>query len=180
MDEASGKSLSCYVAGSVDVEGTLFAALYPADAPATLATMEQGRLTPLDGEMETAVMPAAQAACLKVGATLLDSPVVLTLTGEAIDRDMDLDAERGSDALDGDDEDEDMVVVADFEFEDQQIFVLRMLDPIYVAGRKGPTERVYLVPTDGEMETVGDAIDELVEEIEEALDAQFGDDEMGP
>lgn len=180
VDESSGKSLSCFVAGSVNVEGILYAALYPANAPATLATMEQGRLTPLDTETETAVMVAAQAACLKVGAELLDSPVVLTLTGEAIDKDLDLDAERGSGSWDGDSDDEDMVVVADFEFENKQIFVLRMLDPIYVAGREGPTEQVYVVPTDEEMDTVGVAIEELVEEIEESLNAQFDEDELAP
>jgi len=180
LDESSGKTLQCFVAGTVYVEGTMYAALYPADAPATMGTMDDEKLTPLDPDMEAAVFPAAQSACAVVGVELMDTPVVLTVAGEVIEADMEMDAERGGDSMD-DEEDEDMVVVADFAYEGQRVFVLRMLDPVYVVGRAGSDASTYVVPTDAEMDLVGSAIEELVEEIEEALDEEYDDDdEMAP
>mmetsp|Transcript_7115 Transcript_7115/g.20101 ORF Transcript_7115/g.20101 Transcript_7115/m.20101 type:complete len:230 (-) Transcript_7115:263-952(-) len=181
FDESSKKSLSCFVAGTVDVEGTLYGALFPVNAPATVGTMKNGSLSPLEPEVEAAAMSAAQAACLEMGAELLDTPVVLTLAGEAIQEDMELDVRRVVSGADHDSEDDDMVVVADFSFEGQQMFVLRMLDPVYVVGRQGLHPQHFVVPTDEEMDVVGGAIEQLVEEIEEALDLGLDSEtEMSP
>ncbi|EOD16155.1 hypothetical protein EMIHUDRAFT_202655 [Emiliania huxleyi CCMP1516] len=170
LEEAGGgRVLPCFVAGTVDVEGTTYAALYPANAPATLATQSEGTLEPLDPAFETTLLPAAKAACRAVGAELHDTPVVLTASGEAVERDYEL-IEDAAPSFDGSD-DEDMVVLADFVHEGKTIFVLRMLDPVYVVGRCGP-DGSYTVPSDEEMESVGDVVEDLVGEIEDALDAE--------
>ena len=46
-----------------------------------------------------------------------------------------------------------------------------MLDPVSVVGRCGP-DGSYTVPSDEEMESVGDVVEDLVGEIEDALDAE--------
>ena len=60
-----------------------------------------------------------------------------------------------------------LVVLADFVHEGKTIFVLRMLDPVYVVGRCGP-DGSYTVPSDEEMESVGDVVEDLVGEIDRA------------
>lgn len=178
LEESTGKILSCFVADTVEVDGQIYAALYPADAPVTLGFMQGGRLQPLDGGEEEGVMAAAMAACATVGAELHDTPVVLTASGEAIEAEIDLDASREPGPLPADGEDEeDMVAVVDFMVDGVQHFVLRLLDPVYVVGKRSADKKSYVVPSDEEMDEVEDLVQQLVEDIEEQFDDEFDDDE---
>ena len=59
-----GRVLPCFMAAELEYEGQTYAALYPVDAPVSLATMTNERLTPLDQRLETeSVVTAAAAAC---------------------------------------------------------------------------------------------------------------------
>ena len=96
LDPVTGKVLPCYMASSIEKQGATFAALSPANAPVSLAELDDERLVPVEDETE-AMIAAAQAACEALQISLVDTPVVLTVSGPGLEN---ID-------LEDDDEDED-------------------------------------------------------------------------
>jgi len=181
VEPASGRILPCFMAASLEWEGEVFAALYPVDAPVSLATMQNERLVPLDEELETdAMIDAAEKACAASDIELLRTPVVLTAKGPGLEL-VDGDAEALEYAEDGeDDETEEALLLAEFYHDGVEVIVVQTLDPLYVVGKK-VDDQSFAVPTDNEIDAVGDTIEQLVAEFEEGFaedDAEFGDDEF--
>lgn len=177
LDERDEKTLSCYVAGNIESGGVIFSALYPANAPVSLAAMEGGKLMPLEADMEDKAFPLAKAACaaLRPPVELIDSAVVLTATGDwlGMEEEEDPASDSSEDDLgDLDDDDEEVLVVTSFDGPTgAEVFVVRTLDPLYVIG-KSVGETSYTVPSDEELDAVGPLIEKLVEEVEMAFDAE--------
>ena len=169
VEPETGKVLPCFMAASLEYEGEMFAALYPVNAPVSLATMlNDDRLVPLEEEVETPnMLAAASAACAAADIELLPTPVVLTATGPGLEL-VDGDAEALEYADDGE-ETEEALVLAEFEHEGIDVLVVQTLDPLYVVGKK-VDDKTFAVPTDNEIDAVSDTIEQLVVEFEEGFD----------
>jgi hypothetical protein len=170
------------MAASLEYEGETYAALYPVNAPISLATTQNERLVPLDDEAETADMvAAATAACKAADIELVQTPVVLTAKGPGLEY-ADGDAEALEYAEDGEDEEtEEALLLVDFVHDGLEVLVVQTLDPLYVVGKK-VDDSTFAVPTDDEIDAVGDTIEQLVTEFEEGFeedDADFDDDDFG-
>jgi hypothetical protein len=163
------------MAASLEYEGETFAALYPVDAPVSLATMINGeRLVPLDESLESAALTAAAtAACAANQIELLPTPVVLTAKGPGLEL-VEGEAEALEYADDGDDEEtEEALVLAELTHEGVEVLIVQTLDPLYVVGKKTGEGR-FDVPTDNEIDAVSDTIEQLVIEFEDGFE---GDDD---
>ena len=174
MEPGSGKVLPCFMAASLEYEGETFAALYPVNAPVSLATMlNDERLVPLDEDVETdELVAAATAICASSNIELLPTPVVLTARGPGLEV-SDGDAEALEYADDGEGEEtEEALVLAEFDFKGLGVLVVQTLDPLYVVGKK-IDDKTFAVPTDNEIDAVSDTIEQLVVEFEDG----FEDDE---
>jgi len=152
------------------------------NAPISLATTQNERLVPLDEEAETADMvAAATAACKAADIELVQTPVVLTAKGPGLEY-ADGDAEALEYAEDGEDEEtEEALLLVDFVHDGLEVLVVQTLDPLYVVGKK-VDDSTFAVPTDDEIDAVGDTIEQLVTEFEEGFeedDADFDDDDFG-
>ncbi len=181
LEESSGRILPCFLAAQLKYNSETFAALYPVDAPVSLAEMVGDRLMPIDPARETPeLMELAKGACAESGITLLETPVVLTASsGPELDaiEDEGEPVEFADD--EEDDEGEEALILA--QFDDQEgasIMVVQTLDPLYVVGKEmaGKGKR-YSIPSDEEIDAVSDAIEELVVEFEDQLDAADDDDD---
>ncbi len=171
LEPGTGKVLPCFMAASLEYEGDTFAALYPVNAPVSLATLLNGeRLVPLDEELESdALLAAATAACASADIELLSTPVVLTAKGPGLEA-VDGDAEALEYADDADDDEtEEALVLAELEHEGLEVLVVQTLDPLYVVGKKVEEQR-FAVPTDLEIDAVSDTIEQLVVEFEEGFE----------
>ena len=163
------------MAASLEYEGETFAALYPVDAPVSLATMINGeRLGPHDESLESAALTAAApAACAAHQIELLPTPVVLTAKGPGLEL-VEGEAEALEYADDGDDEEtEEALVLAELTHEGVEVLIVQTLDPLYVVGKKTGEGR-FDVPTDNEIDAVSDTIEQLVIEFEDGFE---GDDD---
>ena len=171
--------LPCFMAASLEYQKDVFAALYPVDAPVSVAQMEDGRLVPLDQELETdAVIDAAIKACSQADIELLRTPVVLTARGPGLEL-VDGDAEAlelgGAGEDDEDEETEEALVLAELEHDGLQLLIVQTLDPLYVVGKK-VNEKKYAVPKDEEIEDVSETIEQLVVEFEDSFEDDDDDD----
>ena len=181
MEPGTSRVLRCFMAASLEFEGDVFAALYPVEAPISLAQMEGGKLMPLSDGIETPELVAAcKSACAAVEIEIMDTPVVLTARGvglESVDdaalRTMEYDDDDDADA-DDDDDSEEVLVLAELAHEGTQVLVVQTLDPLYVVGKK-VDEESYVVPSDDEIDAVSDTIEELVVEFEESMEADEDD-----
>lgn len=177
IEPGTSRILPCFMAASLEYEGETYAALYPVNAPITLAESVDGRLVPLEEERETPELIAAcTKACKSRDIELLETPVVLTACGpglELIDdesmRSIEYNDEDGDD-----DESEEALVLAELSHSGQDVIVVQTLDPLYVVGKK-LDETSYAVPTDDEIDAVQDTIEELVVEFEEGFDEEDDD-----
>lgn len=182
IETSTGRVLPCYLAASLEYEGEIFAALYPADAPVSLAQSVDGKLVPVEDDLETPeLLAAATSACASNDIVLHETPVVLTASGPGLD-----EVEKAADALESeggdglfDDDGEEVLVLAEGQIDSEPFAVVQTLDPLYVVGKQ-LDERRFAVPTDAEIEAVGDTIEQLVIEFEEAFDQDDDDDEFGP
>ena len=153
------------MAASLEYEGETFAALYPVNAPTSLARLvNDERLVPLEEELETdAMLAAATTSCAAADIELLQTPVVLTAKGPGLEV-VDGDAEALEYADDGEnDETEEALVLAEFEHEGVEVLVVQTLDPLYVVGKK-VNENTFAVPSDDEIDAVSETIEQLVVE----------------
>jgi len=177
VEEGTGRTLPCYLAAALEHEGVEYAALYPVDAPCSLAEVVGERLMPIDAELETSeLIQAAIAACAEVDIELVETPVVLTAKGAGLDA-AEEDAEAVDFADDDDDEEgEEALVLAEINFGGKDILVVQTLDPLYVVGKKADGSN-YGIPSDAEIEAVSDTIEELVVEFEEGMEAMMDDDD---
>lgn len=177
IEEGADLPLPCYIAASVEWEGNTFGALYPVEAPVSLAMMENDRLVPLSTELETpAVVAAAAEVCAQSNIELVRTPVVLTARGPGLEL-VDGDAEALEiGVVDDEEETEEALVLAEFSHDGRDILVVQTLDPLYVVGKK-VTEKTFTVPTDEEVEEVSDTIEQLVAEFEDAFDDDDDDDD---
>ena len=167
------------MAASVEYEGATFAALYPVNAPVSLAQMQDERLVPLDATLETEeAIAAATKVCAMSDIELLNTPVVLTARGPGLEL-VDGDAEAleyGAADDDDDEETEEALVLAELEHAGIDMLVVQTLDPLYVVGKK-LSDKTFAVPNDEEIESVSDTIEMLVDEFEESfLDEDDEDD----
>ena len=165
------------MAASLEYEGATFAALYPVNAPVSLAQQQGERLVPLEDESPE-VLAAAAEACRENDIDLLQTPVVLTACGPGLEI-----VEGDAEALEyteGDDEEtEEALLLAEFEHKGMDLLVVQMLDPLYVVGKRSETdEKKFSVPSDDEMDAVSDTIEQLVIEFEEGFDDDDDDDFM--
>ena len=86
LEPGTGRVLTCFMAASLEFEGETFAALYPVDAPCTLAEMNGDRLMPIDEDKESdALLEQCVAACAEASIELMDTPVVLTARGPGLE-----------------------------------------------------------------------------------------------
>ena len=175
MEPETGRILPCFMAASLEYEGETYAALYPVNAPVTLAEEAGGRLVPLDEDRETdgELLAACVKACADGGIELLQTPVVLTACGPGLEL-VDDDSMRSlelSDDDDDDDESEEALVLARLQHGGDTVMVLQTLDPLYVVGKKLEDES-YVVPTDDEVDAVQDTIEQLVVEFEEGFEEE--------
>lgn len=179
LEESTGRTLPCFIAVSVASEdGTTYGALYPVDAPVSLAVMQDERLVPIPSELETDdCIAAAVEVCAQSNIELVRTPVVLTARGPGLEL-VDGDAEALELGLDADEEDtEEALVLAEFVHDGNEILVVQTLDPLYVVGRK-TEDRIFVVPTDKEVEEVSDPIEQLVAEFEDAFEDDDEDDDF--
>ena len=179
LEESTGRTLPCFIAVSVASEdGTTYGALYPVDAPVSLAVMQDERLVPIPSELETdECIAAAVEVCAQSNIELVRTPVVLTARGPGLEL-VDGDAEALELGVDADEEDtEEALVLAEFVHDGNEILVVQTLDPLYVVGRK-TEDRIFVVPTDKEVEEVSDPIEQLVAEFEDAFEDDDEDDDF--
>lgn len=170
--------MPCFIAAAVEWEGNTFGALYPVDAPVSLAMMQDDRLVPLSSDLETdAAVAAAVEVCAQSNIELVRTPVVLTARGPGLEL-VDGDAEALELGQDEDEEEtEEALVLAEYVHDGLEILVVQTLDPLYVVGKK-LTDKTFAVPTDAEIEEVSDPIEQLVAEFEDAFDDDDEDDDF--
>ena len=167
--------MPCFLAAALEYSGETFAALYPVNAPVSLAMMEGDRLVPVEDETD-AMISAAKAACAEKDIELLSTPVVLTCKGPGLEIDTETEALEISGDDDDEDETEEALVLAELTHDGTALLVVQPLDPLYVVG-KARSEKQFVVPSDKEIEAVSDTIEELVVEFEEGFDLD-DDDEL--
>lgn len=179
VEETSGRSLPCFLAATLEYEGSTYAALYPVDAPVSLAEMVGERLMPIDDERESAAMiSAATKACAANDIQLTETPVVLTASGTGLDY-----IEGESEPVeyaddDEDDEGEEALILAKFDDEGAEVLVVQTLDPLYVVGKQLEADgKRFTVPSDSEIEAISDTIEQLVIDFEEAIDFEEDSDD---
>eukprot|EP00966_Prymnesium_polylepis_P145359 3356917-Prymnesium_polylepis.1 len=160
LDPASGKLLPCFLASVLEKDGASFGALSPRDAPVSLAEVLDQRLVPVEDETD-AMVAAARAACEDMSISLLDTPVVLTVTGDGL---ADLDDFGDDEDEDEEDDGEEAIVLAEFDHDGRDIFVVQTLDPIYVVGKR-VTENSFVIPSDSELDDIGPVIEDMVAEL---------------
>ena len=172
-DGDSQSSLPCFLAGTISVGGATYGALHPVNLPVSIATYEDDELMPVDEERERAVLAKAIEECEKVDVTLYDTPVVLTAEGlfEAYVAEEDDDGAAG-DGGDEEDDEEDVQVVTSFEHEGDEVYVLRLLQPVYAVGKEDGAR--FVVPTEAEIDVATPPIEELLNE--QLFTAGEGDD----
>jgi hypothetical protein len=173
-EEESGRKLPCFLAATLEYEGSTYAALYPVDAPVSLAEMVGERLMPLEDERETdALVAAASKACAEADITLHETPVVLTASGPGLDFIEDEEEPIEFADNEDDDEGEEALVLAQLDDDGAEVLVVQTLDPLYVVGkRQSEDPKRYTVPSDAEIDAISDTIEQLVVEFEEALDME--------
>lgn len=179
-DPLTGKSLKCYIECSLEKDGQTFAALSPVDVPVSLAQVSQGKL--LAVEEETAAMiSAAQSACEMVQITLRDTPMVLTVVGEGL-ADADFEDDHHEDEED-DDGGEEAIVLTEFEHQGDMMFVVQILDPLYLIGKRATGDK-FVIPSDAELAQVSGEIEEmlstLADELEDAEELEIDGQEHLP
>ena len=115
IEPGSDRFLPCYLAATVEHKGDTFAALYPINAPVSLAELSGGRLVPVE-ETERLV-DIATAECNKVNIELMDTPVMLTAQGPGMDDIDEDDLEIDEDDDDDDDDGGEAIVLAEFQYD---------------------------------------------------------------
>lgn len=177
VETSSGDILPCFMAASLEYEGATYAALYPVNAPVSLAEQVDERLVPFEDEGD-AVLSAASAALAANEIELLRTPVVLTASGPGLDN-YEGDAEALEYAEGDDEETEEALLLGEFEHDGKELLIVQMLDPLYVVGKQAKAnEKQFTVPSEEEMEAVSDTIEQLVIEFEEGFDEDDDDDDF--
>ena len=166
-DGDSQSSLPCFLAGTISVGGATYGALHPVNLPVSIATYEDDELMPVDEERERAVLAKAIEECEKVDVTLYDTPVVLTAEGlfdvyEGPPEDEDEAGEGGAAGDDDEEDEEDVQVVTSFEDGGEEVYVLRLLEPVYAVGKQDGDR--FVVPTESEIDAATPLVENLLNE----------------
>jgi len=166
-DGDSQSSLPCFLAGTISVGGATYGALHPVNLPVSIATYEDDELMPVDEERERAVLAKAIEECEKVDVTLYDTPVVLTAEGlfdvyEGPPEDEDEAGGEGAAGDDDEEDEEDVQVVTSFEDGGEEVYVLRLLEPVYAVGKEDGGR--FVVPTEAEIDAATPLVENLLNE----------------
>ena len=99
--------------------------------------------------------------------TLYDTPVVLTAEGlfdvyEGPPEDEDEAGEGGAAGDDDEEDEEDVQVVTSFEDGGEEVYVLRLLEPVYAVGKQDGDR--FVVPTESEIDAATPLVENLLNE----------------
>lgn len=147
LAEDTRRKLECFLVDGIEDDGDFYSALQPTDEPVVLITIEDERVIEDAAEVDALFQPAKNA-CAGKGWNLINSAEVLTVQREAED----------SDGEDDDTPDGDVEVLLEFEHNDVEYYVAKLLEPMFFTGRQVGTT-TFVVPSEAEMIRVGPVLE---------------------
>jgi len=165
LTDADGRSLSCYVEHSLEIEGSLYLLLLPVDSPVEIVAWdeegeEEVTLIEDDAEIDK-VFADAQAVLAEQNLTLKRTAYALTVAGElpAVDEEDILTLEI--DQEDSDLEPEEFQFLASFYHEEQEFAIYTPLDPLLFFAKEDSNGQPQLLSPE-EFKTVQPLLEELL------------------
>lgn len=175
LTDDNGRTLTCYVERSLEVEEQEYVLLLPVDSPVEIFSWEPTE----DDDDEEAVLvedesvidqifSVAKAVLEEQNLVLKRTALVLTVEGDIPELDEDEDAEfSGLDSLE--DEQEEMQLLANFFFEEQEYAVYTPLDPFFILARLDDEGKPQLLSQE-EMEKIEPLLPMIEDQLFDDLD----------
>jgi hypothetical protein len=168
LTDEAGRSLSCYIEHSLEVEGCDYLLLLPVDAPVEIVAWDESEdedevdatLIDDDEEIEQ-IFSDAQAVLAEQNLTLKRTAYTLTVEGElpAVDEDEILTIEIEEDEVEL--EPEQFQYLASFYHEEQEYGIYTPLDPLLFFARKNKEGQLVLLSPE-EFKKVQPLLEELL------------------
>lgn len=152
LTDASGRSLSCYIEHSLEVEGTTYLLLLPVDSPVEIVAWDEdedsSEVTLVEDEsVIDGVFPDAQAVLAEQNLTLMRTAYTLTVSGELPPVDEDEILTLEIEEQDSNSDPEEFQFLASFYQEEQEYAIYTPLDPLlFFAKRNAVNELEMLSP----------------------------------
>lgn len=146
IDPATNSFIECYADSVVAIEGETYTIAVPCDYSVALCYFDDDdQLIPieLNDPLMDDIFPMAESIVAEEfgeDLVLQRTPQTLTLVGELEDEDDEEEEDEGDE--EGDEEDEEVEVLLSFEHRDQEINLVRLLDPILLVGKNNPDDTV--------------------------------------
>ena len=153
-DEA-GRSLTCYIEQSVEVEGQEYVLLLPVDSPVEIFVWQQGE----EGEEDEEAVPVEEEAeidkLFSIASTVLaEQNLILKRTAVALTVEGDLpelEEEELEDEMENGEDHEELQLLTSFYYEEQEYAIYAPLDPFFILARMNDqSEPILLTPEEFE------------------------------
>ncbi|MDY6940058.1 MAG: DUF3727 domain-containing protein [Cyanobacteriota bacterium] len=164
LTDETGRSLSCYIEQSFDLDGQEFVLLMPVDTPVDILVLDsddENEVSLATEEVIEKVFPTARAVLAEYDMILQHTALTLTVEGEIPE------AEEEEYEEDSDDEEyEELLWLANFYHEEQEYAVCTPLDPFFVLARKGSSGKLELLSSEDyqKLEPMMPHIESILEE----------------
>ncbi len=164
LTDDAGRSLSCYIEQSFDLDGQEYVLLMPVDTPVDILVLDtdnEDEVSLATEEDIEKVFPTARAVLAEYDMTLQHTALTLTIAGEIPEAE-DEEYEDDSD----DDEYEELLWLANFFHEEQEYAVCTPLDPFFVLARMNALGKLELLSNEDyqKLEPMMPHIESILEE----------------
>lgn len=175
-EEGTDRVLPVGIQHTIPHKGINYVVCYPIDDPVAFAYLnDSDELEAIeDGDMLERLFPNAEAVLAEEHIVLKKTPFILTVDDhtEGLDEDDEDDEDDDFDLQDGDDEDRAVEVLAEFNLDNIQYFVVRPMDEVLLVAKEVNEGESYYVLNQPELDSITPIIEEFIANLDPQLSMQ--------